>query len=141
LGRCAKIGKNAQKWQKAAKTAFWFLCCMQVFYFVYMAKQIGLFRITGTIDCICFYCMDGVYYAREKSSLSAERVKHDPAFAETMRYAKQMGNVSKIASAIYRQIVPQQERSRDKFREVVSMVKRELAAPARLGHSGGDAHK
>ncbi|MEJ8844729.1 hypothetical protein WG954_20210 [Lacibacter sp. H375] len=93
-----------------------------------MAKQIGVFRITGTIDRICFYCMDGVYYAREKSSLSAERVKHDPAFAETMRHANQMGNASKIASAIYRQIVPQHERSRDKFREVVSMVKRELAA-------------
>lgn len=93
-----------------------------------MAKQIGQLRITGTINRICFYCMGGEYYAREKSSLSADRVKHDPGFAETMRNAKQMGNASKIASAIYRQIVPLHERSRDKFREVVRMVKRELAA-------------
>lgn len=92
-----------------------------------MAKQIGLLRITGTFDGICFYCMDGVYYAREKSSLSTERVKHDPAFAETMRYAKRMSSVSKIASVIYRQTVPQNERSRDKYREVVGMVMRELA--------------
>ncbi len=101
-----------------------------------MAKQIGLLCITGTIDRICFYCMDGKYYAREKSSLSAERVKTDPVFAETMRCAKQMGDASKIASAIYRQIVPQHERSRDKFREVVSMVKRELAADALRLRSG-----
>ncbi|HLP37349.1 hypothetical protein [Lacibacter sp.] len=93
-----------------------------------MATQIGLLQIIGTVHGICFYKMDGKYYARKKSSLSAERVKQDPAFVETMRYANQMGNASKIASTIYRQIVPQHERSRDKFREVVSMVKRELAA-------------
>lgn len=91
-----------------------------------MAKQIGLLKITGTIDGICFYHMDGVYYAREKSSLSGERVKHDPAFAGTMRCAKRMGCASKIASVLYRQTVPEHERSREKFREVVSMVKRGL---------------
>ena len=93
-----------------------------------MAKQIGTFRITGTIDVICFYCLDGEYYAREKSSLSAERVKYDPVFAETMRSAKLLGNASKIASVLYPQLVPRHERSREKFREVVRMVRRELAA-------------
>ena len=89
-----------------------------------MAKQIGLLKITGTIGGICFYCMDGVYYARQKSSLSGERVKHDPVFAKTMGSATRMGTASKIASALYRQTVPPHERSRDKFREVVGMVKR-----------------
>lgn len=93
-----------------------------------MATQIGLLQIIGTVHGICFYKMDGTYYARTKSSLSGERVKTDPVFAETMRHAKQMGNASKIASAIYRQTVPEHERSREKFREVVSMVKRGLAA-------------
>ena len=92
-----------------------------------MATQIGLLRITGTVGGICFYRIGNIYYAREKSSLSGERVKNDPAFAETMRYAEQMGNASKIASVIYRQTVPMHERSRDKFREVVSMVKRGMA--------------
>lgn len=108
--------------------AGWFCVSECLFYFVSMAKQIGLLQIIGTVDGICFYKMDGIYYARTKSSLSGERVKTDPAFAETMRHANQMGNASKIASAIYRQIVPQHDRSRDKFREVVSMVKRVLAA-------------
>jgi hypothetical protein len=92
-----------------------------------MAKQIGILHITGTIDGICFYRMGDKYYAREKSSLTGERVKNDSAFAETMRYAKQFGSVSKIASVLYPQLVPTHERSRDKFREVVSMVRRELA--------------
>lgn len=91
-----------------------------------MAKQIGALKITGTFGGICFYCLDGVYYARGKSSLSAERVKHDPAFAKTMRNATQMGNASKIASVIYRQIVPQHERSRERYREIVRMVMKEL---------------
>ena len=106
--------------------AGWFCEGVQAFYLVRMAKQIGSSSITGTIDGICFYCMDGVYYAREKSSLSAERVKHDPAFAETMRHAKRMGGASAIASAIYRQTIPKHERSRDKFREVVGMVIKDL---------------
>ena len=106
-----------------------------------MATQIGLLRITGTVGGICFYRMDGVYYAREKSSLSGERVKNDPAFAETMRYAKQMGNASKIASAIYRQTVPIHERSRDKFREVVSMVKRGLATDGHEGTQINNSHE
>jgi hypothetical protein len=110
------------------KWPFGFFAKIFSFYLVCMATQIGLLPIIGTVHGICFYKMDGKYYARKKSSLSAERVKQDSAFVETMRYANHMGNASKIASTIYRQIVPQHERSRDKFREVVSMVKRELAA-------------
>jgi hypothetical protein len=91
-----------------------------------MAKQIGLLRIVGTVGGICFYRMEGQYYAREKSSLSAMRVKLDPAFAETMRYATRMARASKIAAILYRQTVPPQERSREKFRELVGMVMREL---------------
>ena len=120
--------------------AGWFCVPGSRFYFVCMAKQIGLLQIMGTVHGICFYKMDGKYYARTKSSLSGERVKSDPVFAETMRYAERMEIASKIASAIYRQTVPEHERSREKFREVVSMVKRGLAAPARQDHSGGDGH-
>ena len=89
-------------------------------------------KIKGTINGICFYCLDGEFYARAKSSLSGERVKTDPAFAETMRYAQRMGSASTIASEIYKMIVPQHERSRDRFREMVRMVMREMDAALRL---------
>lgn len=93
-----------------------------------MAKQSGSLRITGTIGGICFYLMDGQFYARAKSSLSGERVKNDPAFTETMRHAKRMGNASKIASVLYQQMVPAHERSRERYRELVGMVIKEMDA-------------
>jgi hypothetical protein len=127
-----KSGKNAQKRHKVSKTACWFLCIGDLFYFVCMAKQAGILKIKGTINGICFYCLDGEFYARAKSSLSGERVKTDPAFAETMRYAQRMGSASTIASEIYKLIVPQHERSRDRFREMVRMVRREMDATLRL---------
>lgn len=66
-----------------------------------MAKQESTQPITGTIDGICFYQMDGMYYARQKSSLEGERVKQDPAFAQTMRYAGLFAKASLIGKRIY----------------------------------------
>lgn len=87
-----------------------------------MAKQIGILKMTGTVCGVCFYCMDGIYYARAKSSLSAERVKYDAAFAATRFYATKMAAASKAAALLYRQLVPPNERSRERYREVVGMV-------------------
>ena len=69
-----------------------------------MAKQLGPFFIRGTMSGICFYKMDGVYYARAKSSLDAKRMKQDLAFRETMRYARLLGKAAKIAAFIYKHI-------------------------------------
>ena len=80
-----------------------------------MAKQAGPFFITGTIDQICFYRMDGSYYARAKSSLDGKRVKKDPAFRETMRYAELMGKASSSASIAYRDL-PDKQKVKGLFR-------------------------
>ncbi|TWI83365.1 hypothetical protein IQ13_1475 [Lacibacter cauensis] len=101
-----------------------------VFYFVCMAQQMGLLKITGTIGGVCFYCLDGVYYARAKSSLTGQRVKRDPAFAKTMQHADLLGRAAKIASERYRRTVPKAERSRGKYRELVGVVLRELREEA-----------
>ncbi|MFC0772968.1 hypothetical protein [Terrimonas alba] len=69
-----------------------------------MAKQLGPFFIRGTIGGICFYKMDGIYYARAKSSLDRKRVTQDPAFRETMRYAGLLGKAATIASFIYKHL-------------------------------------
>lgn len=74
-----------------------------------MARQTGIYTITGTIDNLCFYKMEGKFYVRQKSSLSGTRVKKDPAFAKTMQYANMLGTASKIASAIYRQLDKRQK--------------------------------
>lgn len=67
-----------------------------------MATQAGTFHITGCIDNLCFYKMDGKYYVRMKSSLTGKRVKKDPRFKRTMQYAGLLANASKIASALYK---------------------------------------
>ncbi len=69
-----------------------------------MAKQIGPFKITGCYDNICFYKMDGQYYARTKSSLDGKRVKKDPAFRKTRWHSDLLARSSKIAAAVYRDL-------------------------------------
>ncbi|HEU4554196.1 MAG TPA: hypothetical protein VFS25_15230 [Chitinophaga sp.] len=69
-----------------------------------MPRQTGPVYITGTIDGICYYKMDGEYLYRRKSSLSRKRVKKDPAFALTRVYADLMAQASRLASAVYRQL-------------------------------------
>lgn len=113
-----------------------FCSSWRAFYLVRMAKQIGLLRLSGTVSGICFYKMDGVYYAREKSKLSGERVKHDPVFAETMRYADLMAKASVIASELYKQ-VPKEERSRERYRELVGAVIKGLQMALRLPPNTG----
>lgn len=104
----------------------WICAVMYPFYLVHMATQIGLLQIRGTVNGICFYRMGGKYYARKKSKLSGERVKSDAVFAETMRYAGLLGKASEIASELYK-YVPKEERSRERYRELVGMVMKELA--------------
>lgn len=74
-----------------------------------MARQTGDIKITGTIGDITFYRMDGEYYARMKSSLTAKKVKTHPHFALTRMYAKWLGEASKLASEVYRTL-PVEER-------------------------------
>lgn len=83
-----------------------------------MAKQTGPVKITGTIGNICFYEMDGKYYARMKSSLTGKRVKKDPRFRRTMEYASYLTIASKIASEIY-STLPKQ---RGLYRKIVGMA-------------------
>ncbi|WP_298734480.1 hypothetical protein [uncultured Chitinophaga sp.] len=67
-----------------------------------MSKQRRPVYITGTVNGICYYKMNGRYYARRKSSLSRKRVKRDPAFRLTRKYAGLLGQASRIAVGVYR---------------------------------------
>src|SRR3954453_13932114 len=69
-----------------------------------MAKQAGPYDITGCYDNICFYKMEGNYYARSKSSLTRKQVKGDTRFKETMRFAGLLATASKIASKLYKEL-------------------------------------
>ena len=92
-----------------------------------MAKAAGNIKITGTVDNICFYKLDGEYFARSKSSLEGKRVKNDPAFKRTMAHAQLLAHASKIASGIYKN-VSEEDKSIKTYREIVGKVMKELKA-------------
>lgn len=82
-----------------------------------MARQSGNITITGTIDNLCFYRMDGKFYVRRKSSLSGKRVKKDPAFRATMQYAGLFGRAAKLASQLYRSL-PEAAKTKGLYRQL-----------------------
>lgn len=90
-----------------------------------MAKQTGQHVITGTYNNLCFYKMEGAYYVRRKSSLSGKRVKRDAAFKKTMYYAGLMGDASRIASAIYKQL-PAVKKIKGLYRSITGAAMHEL---------------
>ena len=90
-----------------------------------MARQIGEIKIVGTIGNICFYEMDGKFYARLKSSLTGKRVKKDPRFKRTMEYAGMLVEASRLASCCYRSL-PKEERVHAMYRALTGMAMKML---------------
>jgi len=57
------------------------------------------------------------YYIRTRSSLTGKRVKTDPVFYNTMKYADLMAKGSPIASKVYA-LIPLQNRKKDLCRKI-----------------------
>jgi hypothetical protein len=66
-----------------------------------MARQVGLLKITGTIDDTCFYKMCGDFFARKKSSLTGKRFWKDKAFEGSRKSCERFASGNKIASSVY----------------------------------------
>jgi hypothetical protein len=77
-----------------------------------MAQQDSVIRIRGTIGNITFFRRNGKYFCMKKPSLSAERIRTDPAYAKTRSLNKKIGKCSKLAAAIYKLIPQQQKKAR-----------------------------
>ena len=71
-----------------------------------MMKVTAPFLVARTMDCLTFYMMDGVNYARKKSSLTRKQVLKSPNFRKTRLYAGLMSQASKIGSVIYQALPP-----------------------------------
>ena len=87
-----------------------------------MAKQEGTILITGTIDDITFYEMDGKFYARMKSSLTGKRFWKDKAFEGSRKSARALGVASKLASLLYRTL-SKEHKSRSLFQKLTGKIK------------------
>ena len=86
-----------------------------------MAKQIGENCIEGCFDNIVFYKMGENFYARRKSGLDGRRVKRDPAFKATMKWAELLAKASKIASMIYKTMTTE-EKKKEAYRTLTGRV-------------------
>lgn len=82
-----------------------------------MAKYTGPLTLTGTIGSLTFYRMHEQTYVRQKSSLTGKRVKKDPAFKSLMANSGLMGQASRIAAVIYKQL-PDTIRKHPLFRKI-----------------------
>lgn len=82
-----------------------------------MAEQTGMIRMKGTVAGVCFFKLNGKYYARKKSSLSSKRVKKDPSFHETMKYAGLFAKASVIGSTVY-QLLQKEKRGRKVYQQL-----------------------
>ena len=71
---------------------------------LFMAKQVGDIKITDTIDVICFYKMEGKYFVRMKSSLTAKRFWRDKAFEGSKRSCTRFASGTRLASRLYKSI-------------------------------------
>lgn len=56
-----------------------------------MARQKGIFKITGTIGDVTFYKSKDGYLVREKGTLDAKRIATDPAFQRTRENGMEFG--------------------------------------------------
>ena len=87
-----------------------------------MAKQVGIIKITGTIDDITFYKMGEEYYARMKSSLTGKRFWKDRAFEGSRKSALALGSASKLASLLYKTL-PKEKKGRTVFQKLTGRIK------------------
>jgi len=79
----------------------------------------------GTKGPVTTYAMFKGYYMRSRSSLTAQRVKTDPAFRKWMMHADLMKIASPLASSIYRAL-PAKRRPAGVFNKLVGEVTRWL---------------
>lgn len=99
----------------------------QKFHNNYMARQKGIIKLEGEIGDIAFFkTKDGGYMAREKTGVSGDRVKNDPAFERTRENGAEFGRAGvagKVLRAAFRPLILKKGDSRMVSRLTQEMVK------------------
>jgi hypothetical protein len=90
--------------------------------------------VVGTEGNVTAYLFRGEGYVRSKSSLTANRVKTDPAFQPLMQHAALLKEASRLASMEYKQL-PANEKGREKYRQLVGEKMKELKAAGNIDKS------
>ncbi|MBT1711324.1 hypothetical protein KK062_23985 [Fulvivirgaceae bacterium PWU5] len=65
-----------------------------------MAKQKGIIKLEGTLGDITFVKTAGGYIARERTSLSGDRIKNDASFQRTRENNSEFGRAAQTGQVI-----------------------------------------
>jgi hypothetical protein len=65
-----------------------------------MAKQKGLIKLTGNLQGLCYYQLNGKLVVRKASGPSKQRINTDPAFVRVKANTQEFGAASKLSKAI-----------------------------------------
>lgn len=89
-----------------------------------MARQKSIIKLEGTIGDISFYKTQDGYLAREKTSISAERISSDPRFQRTRENGAEFGRAGAAGKVLRRSFKDLIRQSSDN--RMVSRLTREL---------------
>ena len=90
-----------------------------------MARLLTPAPYYGTFHGICVYPMYGEDFVRKASSLTAERVKTDPAFKPTMAYAAMLAKASWLGASVYA-MLPNYRKRHSLYRKLTGAAMRLL---------------
>ncbi|MTI29470.1 hypothetical protein [Xanthovirga aplysinae] len=65
-----------------------------------MARQVGTFKINGTIGDLTFYQSQGEHFVRSKGGVDGNRIKNDPNFARTRENMSEFGRAGQDGKMI-----------------------------------------
>lgn len=91
-----------------------------------MPKQLGIVKFKGTMGGMTFYKTQDGHLVKEKSSISAEKIANDPAFARTRENGSEFGragNAGKVLRTALRNLLANTADSRVASRLTAEMVK------------------
>ena len=71
-----------------------------------MARQKGIIKLSGKLDDLIFYQVNGKDYVRSKGSLDKDRVMRDKAFARSREMMKEFGGAATVGGAFRRSLLP-----------------------------------
>ena len=71
-----------------------------------MARQDGIIKVSGGLEDLVFYTVNGKHYVRRKGSLDRDRVMRDKAFARSREMMKEFGGAATVAGAFRRSMLP-----------------------------------
>ena len=86
-----------------------------------MARQTGTILLSGTMDHLTFYIMNGKGYVRKKSCLDKKRFYRKPSFSNSRRAASRFSTSNKLCATAYREL-RRDERDKALYNELLAIA-------------------